>query len=413
LFRPPHPAPLPGGEEIYGGLFLSQCPSHRSFFYFSLITVWVFLLFPLKVAALEWEVGPSVGLRGEFNDNVRLTTADHDAVWGVTASPRLKVNALDESGGLKGDVRFEPVRYINNDELDSNNVFITLDSFLLSEFSQGKLGVAYTRDSTLQSELLDTGVTDVSKKRTQKSIAPSWQRTLSEYTTLELGYDYSDVSYEDAETIGLFDYDIGTISGTVSRLLTEFDYLNATLYYTAYDSPDAQSEFDDKGIQLGFSHVYSEYYQFDVSVGGRRTKYDNLIRENESSSGFIGDASLTRTYALGSVRGSVARRINPSGSGFLQQRDSLILNVTRKFTPLLNGSVSASVYRNKSLQKDDTRLDRIYYVIEPRLTWRLTRAWSSRLFYRYQYSQYDDASEEAQAHVVGVAALYRWPSPLN
>jgi len=401
------------GDGVLGILSLSIPHSPLPPSYFFLIAVWICLLFPLSAAALEWEVGPSVGVRGEYNDNVRLTTADHDAVWSYTASPRLKVNALDESGGLKGDVRFEPVRYPSDDELDSNNWFIKLDSFFQSEFSQWGLGAGFTQDSTIQSELLDTGVTDVSKTRTQKSIAPSWQRTLSEYTALELGYDYAEVSYEDAETIGLFDYDIGTFSATVSRLLTAFDYLNATLYYTAFDAPDAQSEFDDKGIKLGFSHVYSDYYQFDVTVGARRTKYDNLARENESSSGFVGEASLSRQFELGSVRGSIGRRIDPSGSGYLQQRDSFILILTQKFTPLLNGSLNASANRNKSLQKDDTTLDRTYYIFVPRLTWRLTKNWSSSLFYRYIYSKYDNASEEAQANVVGAAALYRWPSSLN
>ncbi len=385
--------------------------SSLSAFSLVLLAVWVAGSFPSQARALEWEAGPSVVVRGEFNDNIRLTTAEHDAVWLYTAIPRLKINALDENGELKGDFRFEPLRYAGGGDLDSNNFFADLDGVLKSEFDEWGLGVSYSRDSTIQSELLDTGITNVSKTRKQKSVAPTWRRALSEFMSVELGYYYADVDYEDGVEVGLFDYDINIFSVNASRFLGEFDYLSLSLYYTAFDAPYVGSEYWDRGLKLGFSHVYSDYYRFDATGGVRRTKFNNVISENESSSGFIGEVSVTRRFELSSIRAALERRIDPSGSGLLQQRDSLVLRLTRRFTSMMNGALTLGIYRNKSLERDFTRLDRTYYFVAPGLSWRLAEDWSARVFYRFQYSKYDDASDEAQANVAGLRVSYAWPSP--
>ena len=360
---------------------------------------------------MEWAFGPSVEGRAEYNDNIRLTTADHDAVWMYTVIPRLRINGLDESGELRADVRYEPRRYSGGGDLDSDNFFAYLDGALRSEFNEWGLGANYSRDSTIQSELLDTGITDVSKIRKQKSVAPSWQHVFSEFLSMEMGYSYVDVTYEDGMEAGLFDYDINTFDISLSRLLGEFDYLKLNLYYTAFDAPFVESEYEDRGLLLGFSHVYSEYYRFDATGGVRRTKFNNVISENESSTGFIGEISVTRTLELSSVKGSLGRKIDPSGSGTLMQRDSLVLRLTRRFTEMMDGSLALGVYRSKSLERKFTRLDRSYYFITPNLIWRLAEDWSARLFYRYQYSKYDNASDAAQANVAGAKLVYEWPSP--
>lgn len=365
----------------------------------------------MQARALEWAFGPSIVARSEYNDNIRLATAGGEAVWLYTAIPRLKVSALDEGGELKGDFRFEPMRYTGGGDLDSNNFFANLDGALRNEFNQWGLGVAYSRDSTIQSELLDTGITDVSKVRKQKTVAPSWQHAFSEFMSVDLGYYYAAVSYEDGADAGLFDYDIDTFNVSVSRLLGEFDYLKLNLYYTAFDAPYVESEYADRGLTLGYAHVLSEYYRFDATAGVRRTKFNNVIGRNESSSGFIGELSVTRTFEQGTVRASLGRKIDPSGSGTLQQRDSLILRLTRRFASMMNGALALGVHRNKSLERDFTRLDRTYYFVTPNLVWRLAEDWSARLFYRYQYSKYDGASDNAQANVAGVRVSYEWPSP--
>ncbi len=366
-----------------------------------------------QALGVEWAFGPSLETRGEYNDNIRLTTAaTHDAVWMATVIPRLRVEGQTESSELRGDFRYEPRRYSGGGDLNSDNFFAYLDGVVKSEFNEWGLDADYKRDSTIQSELLDTGITDVSKVRWQKSIAPSWQHVFSEFLSSELGYSFMDVSYENGQEAGLFDYSINTFNASISRLAAEFDYLRLNLYYSAFDAPLVNSKYGDRGLLLGFSHIYSDYYRFDASGGVRRTKFSNAISENESSTGFIGEISVTRVLELSSAQVTLGRKIDPSGSGTLMQRDSLVLSMTRRFTAMINGSLALGIYRNKSLERNFTRLDRSYFFVTPNLTWRVAEDWSLRLFYRYQYSKYDEARDAAQANVAGVKIHYEWPSPL-
>lgn len=383
----------------------------RALFFF-LVTIWMVLGGVSYSRALELEFGPSVEARSEYNDNIRLTTAAaHDPVWMYTIIPRLRINGVGESRELRGDFRYEPRRYSGGGDLDSDNFFTNLKGVVKTEFDEWLLGVDYSRDSTIQSEFLDTGISDVSKVRKQKGVNPSWKRVLSDFSTLEVGYNYTGVVYQDGIALGLYDYEINTFSMTVSHLLGEFDYLILNLYYTAYDAPFVKSMYGDKGFMLSFSHVYSDYYRFDLSGGVRRTKFDNLLSENESSSGFIGKVNVTRKREVSSVQVSMERRIDPSGSGTLMQRDSLELRVTSRFSSTVNGALSLGVFRNISLERNFTRFDRTYYFVTPYMAWRLAREWSARLYYRYRYNKYDVASNEAQANVAGIIVQYQWPSP--
>ncbi len=389
-----------------------QCSPPVFFFFLPALLITLGAHSPAR--GLEWTFGPSLEARGEYNDNIRLTTtATHDAVWMATVVPRLRMEGEAESSELRGDFRYEPRRYSGGGDLDSDNFFANIDGVVKSEFDEWGLDAAYRRDSTIQSELLDTGITDVSKVRWQKSIAPSWRHVFSEFLSSELGYSFAGVSYENGLEAGLFDYSINTFNASISRLAGEFDYLRLNLYYSAFDAPLVNSKYGDRGLLLGFSHIYSDYYRFDASGGVRRTKFSNAISENESSTGFIGEISLTRVLELSSAQVTLGRKIDPSGSGTLMQRDSLVLSMTRRFTAMVNGSLALGIYRNKSLEQNFTRLDRSYFFMTPSLTWRVAEDWSLRLFYRYQYSKYDEARDAARANVAGVKILYKWPSSLT
>ena len=48
------------------------------------------LALPMSVQAAEWSAEPKISLRTGYNDNIRLTTADHDSVWETALRPSVK-----------------------------------------------------------------------------------------------------------------------------------------------------------------------------------------------------------------------------------------------------------------------------------------------------------------------------------
>ena len=66
----------------------------------ALLTV---LISPLPIQAAEWSAEPRISLRSGYNDNIRLTTRDHDSVWETALTPAVKFGAAREHQGLFGD----------------------------------------------------------------------------------------------------------------------------------------------------------------------------------------------------------------------------------------------------------------------------------------------------------------------
>ena len=69
------------------------------------------LVAPLSVQAAEWSAEPKISLRTGYNDNIRLTAADHDSVWETALSPSVRFGVAKENQGLSGDAGFAIRRF--------------------------------------------------------------------------------------------------------------------------------------------------------------------------------------------------------------------------------------------------------------------------------------------------------------
>ncbi len=79
----------------------------------------------------EYYLDPSVRLKGEYNDNIRLTPQPHGDVFGFTLSPELHGGVRQERWAMEASYRLDAARYSNKDEAeDRNNQFVDFSAFL-------------------------------------------------------------------------------------------------------------------------------------------------------------------------------------------------------------------------------------------------------------------------------------------
>jgi hypothetical protein len=121
------------------------------------------LAMPLSVQAAEWSAEPKISLRTGYNDNIRLKSADHDSVWETALSPSVKFGAAKETQGLFGDAGFSIRRFSGGSGRDSSSVLdredyhLNTNAYHQTERNTFRGNINYTRDSTLDSALDDTG----------------------------------------------------------------------------------------------------------------------------------------------------------------------------------------------------------------------------------------------------------------
>ena len=405
------------------------------------------LTYSLTVQAAEWSAEPKISLRTGYNDNIRLTAAPHDSVWESALSPSVKFGVAQEHQGLSGDARLSIRRFTGGDGRESSDVLDREDYHFNTDAWHNTLrdsfkgNLDYTRDSTLDSELDQTGnVVDDRATRDRFTLGPSWTRMLTELTRLELSYQYTNVDYSDDPGIDdLVGYDYHVASASLLRQLTPRTLGTLAVGFNSY-LPDTDFDSDTITLQAGLTTNFSETLEASVLAGQRETTSDSFIgtgicvgadpgatfpsctggiavptgttnTEVDTSSATY-SASITKTFETGSVSVSLSRSTNPSSDGELLDRTRAVLTGEHKFTETLRTSLRVDYTENETIVNrvgfvSDPDTEK-FFRVTPKIHWRWSREWS--LTGEYQYATDDQANaDEATRNAVYVTLSYRPP----
>jgi hypothetical protein len=391
---------------------ISKSPKMSPFrFGLSLFSM-VLLFISSQALAEKWYFEPSVSARLSYNDNVQLSTDSEIETYTsyITADAALgfRTNVSDVSITAKMiDRRFDDHAYLN-----TNNQFLNLKSSYRSGLNLFGLGAAYERESTRTSEFDFSGYSTTNKIRITKSISPYYDRTLTERTSVRVGGNHTDVTYEDAEFTGLSDYINKSAYASLQYRLSERTSLQAVLSKSLYLSDS--TEFDSTSAQLGVNHMLSETFSINALIGPNYTKskYSSGATEEEYSDvGKLIDIGLRKNFELTSINASLKTSESAGGEGKMSSRTSLNFSLNRKLSARTNFVLSSTLQQNESGGgRTDTSDEREYFTIGPRLSWKASPWWTITGSYRYRKSEYtaSDAGP-AESNAVYITVRYVWP----
>lgn len=411
-----------------------------------------------QAQAREWYVDPYASSRLLFDTNLQLRTeraittngitreVKPDKVFGGTLQAGGTVGSQTEASDIhvRGNVSFN--RYtISN--FNSVNFFLypetwftvsPRDKFGVSGklFLDNTLAIERPIDDTPQNLDETDNLLGVPKRRFMKSIKPEWNHSLTEKTALNLSYEFTDVTFEDASKTGRADYEIHTGQLNLSHQLTPKLLIFSNTSATLFSTPDRHSSTTYYSLQIGGQYQFSERWEAEVAAGGRYSLSESKIQrvipvinsdgqllvdsdgqlvlrtiseKNKSSGlGSLAYASLTHHYTSGQVTASVTQDIRPTGNGNLQASNQAAFNWTHTLSEYLSFSLPLSVLRGSALDSDSNALDRSLYQVAPILSWRLSPELSLGLRYRYRYQKYDNADNSADSHSAMLSASYNW-----
>jgi len=369
------------------------------------------ITFPCTVTAGQWYSESSASLRSVYDDNIRLTSREHDAVVGMVLAGKMKAGRRTETSNinLKGGAKLKT--YSGEDGLDTNDFDFGIDATHRTERDTFTADAAIKLDSTLTSETQSSGFMHSRKRRIKKNFALAWTRTLSERTSLKLSYNHTDAKYRNARNTGLSNYTYQVIDALLSYSLSQKTLVYSALSSSLYKGSNvAKTKTRDLGFTVGINYDFSETFSAGISGGLRHadTEYKTARSDNKDT-GYLLNANIKRSFEQTTVSSVLSRYVLPSGGGALLVTDKLTAEVDYQVDERLSLQLVSEIYRNSSTDEDDESRDRVFFSIQPKARWKVARWWLIEGSYRYRRQRYDSTGQTADSNMVFLSARYVWP----
>jgi len=383
--------------------------------------------------AIEWAAEPSIRAGLEYNDNLFLTTAQHETVTGANLGVNLDLVARQELWELRGGARLLSRRYQGREDLNTDDVFGTLGYYLNTDRNRWQLNASYASQSMLNSDTIDPdiGLTYKQTKRATTTAIPAWTWLVTETTQLRLDYQFADVQYQEGASVNLLDYrQTATglaLSDQISARTKIFAILNYSDFRVTTPEADIFAPYTAKSRtntgQIGITHDFTETLKGSLSGGPRKTVSDDVIyglcgfslclvpvTPSTTTYGSVFAGSLESRLQLTSTTFRFSRAVSPSGSGSQVQSGNVYLGIQRQITPdRLSVWLTASGQAIRAIGPTTSNVDRNYYRLEPGLRWRWTEDLAVEATYRYARQRYVDADNVAAANSVNLVFTYIVP----
>ncbi len=190
---------------------------------------------------------PSFRAMTEYNDNVTFARAQEINDFVGTFTPGFTLDYNTALTDFSSSVELDFLKYLEESDLDTvNQRYAVKGGYKVTERTKVTGNLSYIRDTTLDSELQETGVVVDRSDRERFIGGGGVLYNLSETTELGVKYDYTDTSYHSKEYV---DYDMHSVSLSLNRRLkSQRDVVTVQPYYWRTTS-DA-SNVDNYGLSV-------------------------------------------------------------------------------------------------------------------------------------------------------------------
>jgi len=381
---------------------------------FSLVLL---IVVPRPLSAAEWYAEPWADLTTTYNDNIFLRRTEILDTFGAILNLDAKLGRRTERSNVSLDTRLEFNQYTNSDALDQNNQFFNIASHYSTERNTWTLDGYYHLDSTVTSELEDTGLVQNNFRVDRWSALPSWEHAFTEKTSGRIGYRYLDVDYEQAALLnGLFDFDSQNLDGTIAHQWTPKTDVFVTAYGLMQDVSQISRENDSYGGTAGFGYNFSETFRVTLAAGAFIAKQKNTLGGlsiESTDSGGLFNASLEKQFELSTIAVTASQFVTPTGRGELELRRRLTVFLDHRLTPTITLSLPATIFTSDPAAGftdfDIFGSDRTYYQVRPGIRWQISRGWFLDGSYRYIRNE-RKGTTAVDSNAVFATLAYHWPT---
>ncbi|HBS26494.1 MAG TPA: hypothetical protein DD827_05100 [Gammaproteobacteria bacterium] len=330
----------------------------------------VLLLFgAMSANAAQWRNEPFASASLRYDDNIRFVTGNAESSVGTVFD--VGVSMVNESEVTK--TIFQPRAafsgYASDGDLDSADQFLDFLTDFRGERTYLSFGINYVRDSSVTSELEDTGIVAAAVRRNYLNVSPRWEYRFSQKNALQFGYNYRSVDWDDSDNSGLEDNNTDEVWGAYKLNLSEHDDLSFKLSQTQFESPESGFDSTTTGVDLSFVRRLSEVNRFELGLGGWNADLESPDGSSESESGGSLSGAVVHQDETRTYRVSLSQLVVPSSSGQVRQDRRLNGFYDYKFNPRLHWGVDGVFIQTEGIGSSVIENDRDYFTFRPFLAW--------------------------------------------
>jgi hypothetical protein len=317
----------------------------------------------------EWSAQPSYWLYMDYDSNRRLAPEGEQADEAAWLTLDLLLRRLSESDELDIHPQLQLQRFTKDAALDSDNGSLQLAATHRGELWTVAAKAAWSRASTLITELSDTGIIDANTHQDSLGGELSASRELSARQRLDADVSYADVTYPDGLRVGLVGYDYSSASFSYVYALSERSSLSAIAFGSDVLSvTSARSQ--DAGMRLQWVYAYSARTTLTASAGSSQARIGGA-----DGTGTVWDFEFAQQLDRGKWNFSINRDVEPNGRGLLISHEEADLSMNRSVAPHLYITLLARGIHNEDLISGLDLDDRRYFAGEAGFEWHTSPQW--------------------------------------
>jgi outer membrane usher protein FimD/PapC len=348
----------------------------------------------------EWSVTPLFSWLADHSSNRGLIEGDPES-QSYGANVDLSLARRDEDSEILVQPHYRMQRFVRDLYPDVDDMQLAARGHWLFETSSLDVNAQAAQESTLTTELAETGLVRADSNRRTYAGGIAWQFGHSETRQFGVSLGYQDVDYTGAreELLTGFRYATANVGETFN--LSPRATLTASVFGSQLRNPDRDSTSDDRGVSLGVRYAWTERTLMSLTLGMSTQDTDGTRQ-----TGTTRDFSLEHKGERLDWNLAYSHSLQPYGTGVLAARDTAQLELVRALSPRVSALLRGSYARNEDGGFGLTLDSRDYRFGEADLRWQLRETWTASLSSGYSSARQDAAffnrAENASGWAVSV-----------
>lgn len=393
----------------------------------------LFVLLPTPSPAQQWLFTPEIEIGAHHVDNPRLAEqAETDAITGGLLDAGLAFRRNTQTSSVLLRPRAAIFRYTDAPEEDSEAFFLDFNAQTENQRSTWRINGNYRQQQVFRGETtsaefedVDVGIDDEVQTGTGRTFTrrqrdlfrlnPGATFNVTQVTSLQVDLSYLDVQYDLEELGEAVDYNDSRIEATVVRSLSRHSEISAGIFASRYDPQDVARQTDSTGARVRYEQGVSDISTFFVDIGVQESQSESGTEPgfDISNTSFLWNLGLDRQLEVTRWRFEVGRRVTPSGSGRLVERDLVRAVMDHQLQPRWSLRLSAVALTTDSVADEDIISTNARDYLQGRATlgWQWTRSWTVEGLYSLTHQDFADIPGDAQEHELRVSFIYSPPLP--
>lgn len=323
--------------------------------------------------AAEWALSPQFSGDADSQSN-RTLHAGTPSSQSFSAGMDLGLERLAETSAFNFLGHYDLRRYTDDVVPDTDNSRVVATLRFDGERDRLQFGAVYADESTLTTELAESGVIHADAARITRGANAAWTFLQTSALSLDTSANFQQIDYTGGYQGELNGYQYAALSAGESYRFSPRVALSFTAFGSALDSTGAGSESRELGASVGVNFAWTEQLNLALQVGASRRDLDG-----ESSSGGTGNFSLTWLGETREFGLNYAQSLQPFATGVLTERETAEMNFTQRFDSRLSSLTRLGFARNEDAGFGTTFDSRNYRYLETELRWQITEGWHAGL----------------------------------